>query len=116
MSANPAVLAGANRQPSPRTGRVFTRDELDAIAVELRPVYRTLPVLAAATGLRPEERQALERQDIDRRAGILTVRHSVCSGEIVELGKTERSLSAKCRCPCAHSTHATASRHGTTRR
>ncbi len=28
MSANPALLAGRNRQPAPRTVRVFARDEL----------------------------------------------------------------------------------------
>jgi integrase len=41
--------------------------------------------------LRPEEWQALERRDIERRAGILTVRRTVSSGEVVELAKTERS-------------------------
>ena len=91
MSSNPALLAGRNRQPPPRTVRVYSRDELDAIAAELGPTYAPLPIFAAATGLRPEEWSALERQDIDRRGGTLTVRATVSSGQLVELGKTNRS-------------------------
>ncbi len=55
------------------------------------PRWRSLPPFATATGLRPEEWQALERRDIDLRAGVVHVRRSVSSGEIVELGKTARS-------------------------
>ncbi|UGS34243.1 tyrosine-type recombinase/integrase [Capillimicrobium parvum] len=91
MTRNPAKLAGRNPKPPPRTVRAFTRVELDAIAAELPPAYAPLPMFAAATGLRPEEWQALERRDIDRRAGILTVRRTVPSGEVVDLAKTERS-------------------------
>ncbi|MEJ7788185.1 MAG: tyrosine-type recombinase/integrase [Solirubrobacteraceae bacterium] len=91
MSRNPATLAGRNRQPSPRTVRAFTRAELDALALELSPMYAPLPAFAAATGLRPEEWQALERRDIDRRDGILTVRRTVSSWEIVDLAKTAGS-------------------------
>src|SRR5829696_2490831 len=91
MAANPAVLAGRNRQPAPRPVRAFSRDELEAIAAELHPAYAPLPVFVAATGLRPEEWQALERRDIDRRAGALTVARTVSSGEVVQLGKTTRS-------------------------
>jgi integrase len=83
--------AGRNPQPSPRAVRVFTRDELDAIAAELHPAYAPLPMFAAATGLRPEEWRALERGDVDRQAGIVNVRRTVSAGEIVELGKTARS-------------------------
>jgi len=91
MSRNPALLAGQNRQPSPRAVRAFTRAEIDAIAAELPPAYAPLPAFAAASGLRPEEWMALERRDVDRRAGVLTVRRSVSDGEIVELGKTTGS-------------------------
>jgi integrase len=91
ITRNPAKLAGRNRQPAPRTVRAFTRAELDAIAAELSPRYATLPAFAAATGLRPEEWQAIERRDIDRAAGVLNVRRTVSSGEVVELGKTSRS-------------------------
>ena len=91
LDRNPAKLAGPNRQPRPRAIRAFTRDELETIAEELRPTYRPLPALVAATGLRPEEWQALGRRDIDRSAGLLTVRRTVSGGEVVELAKTARS-------------------------
>jgi integrase len=68
-----------------------TRAELDAIAAELPPTYRPLPTWGAATGLRPEEWQALERRDVDRREGVLSVRRTVSSGEVVDLGKTNAS-------------------------
>jgi integrase len=91
MDRNPAKIAGRNRQPSPRTVRVYTRDELAAIAAELDPAYAPLPAFAAATGLRPEEWQALERRDVDRRAGVVSVRRTISAGQTVELGKTNRS-------------------------
>jgi integrase len=91
ISSNPPKQAGRNRQPAPRTVRAFTSDEIEAIAAELAPAFRPLPVFASATGLRPEEWQALERRDIDRHAGVLSVRRTISSGEIVELGKTTRS-------------------------
>jgi integrase len=91
MNVNPAKVAGRNPKPPPRAVRAFTRAELDAIAAEFEPAYRPLPIFAAATGLRPEEWQALERRDVDRRAGLVHVRRSVSSGGVVELGKTERS-------------------------
>ncbi|HEY8764125.1 MAG TPA: tyrosine-type recombinase/integrase, partial [Solirubrobacteraceae bacterium] len=91
VDRNPAKLAGRNRQPAARTVRAFTRAELNALTLELPASYAPLPMFAASTGLRPEEWQALERYDVDRRAGVLTVRQTVSSGEIVELGKTQRS-------------------------
>jgi integrase len=91
MTRNPAKLAGRNRQPAPRTVRAFSREELDAIALEMASSYRALPAFVAATGLRPEEWQALERRDVDRRGGVLNVQRTVSSGEVVELGKTSRS-------------------------
>jgi integrase len=92
IDRNPAALVGRNRQPAPRAVRVYSRDELDAIAAELAPAHRPLPAFAAATGLRPQEWQALERRDIDRRAGVLTVHRTVSGGDVVALGKTTRSL------------------------
>jgi integrase len=91
MSANPALSAGRNRTPPPRTIRTYTRDELDALGAEMSVAYRTLPAFAAATGLRPEELFALERRDVDRRARVLTVRQTVSDGDLVELGKTDGS-------------------------
>jgi integrase len=91
MTANPAVLAGQNRQPTPRAVRIYSRDELDALAAELSPGHRPLPTFAAATGLRPEEWQALERRDVDRGERVLNVLRTVSSGGVVELGKTGAS-------------------------
>lgn len=92
IATNPAKEVGRNRQPAPRTIRVFSYAELDAIAAHLPSAYQPVPSFVAATGLRPEEWQALERRDIDRAAGVLHVRRTVSAGEIVELGKTSRSL------------------------
>jgi integrase len=91
MTRNPARLAGRNRQPGPRAIRIYSRAELDAIALELSPAYAPLPAFAAATGLRPEEWAAIERRDIDRREGVVSVRRTVSGGEVVDLGKTNRS-------------------------
>jgi hypothetical protein len=90
-SRNPAKIAGRNPKPAPRAVRAFTPDELDAIAAELPPAFHPLPRIAAATGLRPEEWQALERQEVDKRERVLRVRRSVSSGQVVDLGKTSRS-------------------------
>jgi integrase len=91
MTRNPAKLAGRNPQPPPRAIRAYTYAELEAISAELSPMCRPLPAFAAATGLRPEEWQALKRRDVDRSAGLLNVLRTVSSGEVVELGKTMRS-------------------------
>ena len=97
MNRNPAKLAGRNSQPTPRAVRVFSPAELNTIASELSEIYRPLPPFVAATGLRPEEWGALERRDVDRRAGVLNVvRTSPAASKddprtVVELGKTNVS-------------------------
>jgi integrase len=91
MSKNPAKLAGSNPKPPPRPVRVYTPEEIEAIAAELHPRWRPLPAFAAATGLRPEEWQAAERGDLDRGAGVLNVQRTVSSGEVVHLAKTDKS-------------------------
>ncbi len=91
ISRNQAKLAGRNRQPAPRSVRAFTRAELGAISAELSQRYCSLPAFAAATGLRPEEWQALERRDLDRRAGLVNVLRTVSDGKVVELTKTNVS-------------------------
>jgi integrase len=91
MNRNPAKLAGRNPEPPPRPIRAYTLAELDALAAELSQPYRPLLAFAAATGLRPEEWLALERRDVDRRAGIVNIRRTVSDGVIVELAKTSAS-------------------------
>ena len=54
-------------------------------------MYRPLVAFVAATGLRPEEWQAVGRADVDRGARLLNVGRTVSSGEIVELGMTAGS-------------------------
>jgi integrase len=91
LGSNPATAAGPRRQLSPRPIRSYTWAELEAIAAELTPARRSLPTFAAATGLRPEEWQALERRDVDRRARVLNVLRTVSDGAVVELAKTDGS-------------------------
>lgn len=51
-------------------------------------------MFAALTGLRPCEWMALERADVDKRAGVITVRRTVVDGVLKPYGKTDRSLRA----------------------
>ncbi len=67
-------------------------DELERIAAELPPERRSLPILVAGTGLRPEEWLALERRDLDLKEGILHVRRVYTDGRVKTFGKTEGSL------------------------
>jgi len=91
MDSNPAKEAGKNPEPPPRPIRVYTLDELDAIAAELSARYRPLLAFGSSTGLRPEEWGAAERSDVDRHEAVLNVRRTISSGNVVELAKTSRS-------------------------
>jgi hypothetical protein len=79
--------------------RAYSIEEIDGIGAKISPIYQPLPAFAAATGLRPEEWQALERREIDRKAGIVNVSRTVSSGEVIDLGKTARSGSTTCARP-----------------
>ena len=74
--------------------QTFSLGELVALSGELSHPFRAIPVFAALTGLRPCEWIALERADIDRQAGVVTVRRTVVEGVAKPYGKTERSLRA----------------------
>ncbi len=80
---SPAVLAGPNPAPPPRTVRAFTRAELDALAIELGERWGPVAIFAAATGLRPMEWATLERAD------------SIGSAASSSLGHENRSVEAK---------------------
>jgi integrase len=91
MSRNPAVAAGRNPQPRAEELRPFTRGEVDALAIELGPVYGPLVVFAAETGLRTNEWAALERRDVDRPGRAVTVQRRYADGVLTGYPKTERS-------------------------
>ena len=93
LDENPAA-AVPNPEPKRSEVPTFTLDELDLVAGELSPAFQPIPVFAALTGLRPCEWAALERRDVDRQAGVVTVRRTVVDGEVKPYGKTDRSLRA----------------------
>ena len=91
-SENVAKLV-PNPEPKRREVGVFgTWDELERLADELPPERRSLPILVAGTGLRPEEWLALERRDVDTKAGVLHVRRVYTDGRVREHGKQSRSI------------------------
>lgn len=57
---------------------------------ELDPRFAAIPIFAVGTGLRPEEWVALERRDIDRRAGVVTVERVYTQGRLKPCAKTSR--------------------------
>lgn len=82
-----------NPEPKRREVPTFgTWEELDRLAEELDPARRSLPILVAGTGLRPEEWLALERRDVDVKAGTLLVRRVYTDGRVKEYGKQDTSL------------------------
>jgi integrase len=66
-------------------------DEIRALAKQLGPVTGPMVLFGAATGLRPAELVALERQDVDRAGGAVYVRRQFVRGQ-VRPPKTRRSL------------------------
>jgi integrase len=92
LDTNPAVDAGPNPEADPEPVRLYTDAELTAIAAELSPRYRPLPIFGAATGLRPEEWAALERRHVDRERRILKVEQKNVDAAIGPGGKTKNSV------------------------
>ena len=101
MGRNPAKEAGRNPQPAPRAVRAFTVAEVEAIAAELSPMYRALPAFAAATGLRPEEWQALERRDIDRARAACSTSAAPCRAARSSSLARPPAAVGRCRCRTA---------------
>lgn len=93
LDENPASLV-PNPEPKRVEVQTFALEELEAVSAELSAPLRAVPVFAALTGLRPCEWMALERADVDRRAGVVTIRRTVVDGVLKPYGKTDRSLRA----------------------
>jgi integrase len=92
VGENVATLV-PNPEPKRREIPVFGDwGELERIAGELPSERRSLPILVNGTGLRPEEWLALERRDLDLRAGVLHIRRVYTDGRVKEYGKQDRSL------------------------
>jgi integrase len=91
LTRNPAVDAARNRQPRTEELLPFTREQVDALAVELGPAYGPLVIVAAETGLRTNEWVALERRDIDKPGRALTVQRRYAAGTLTPFPKTVRS-------------------------
>jgi integrase len=91
IGVNPAVEAGRNPQPRLEELHPFTREQVDAIAVELGRAYGPLAIFAAETGLRTNEWVALERRDVDRGGRAVTVQRGIADGRLTPYPKTQRS-------------------------
>jgi integrase len=91
VSRNPVAEAGRNPQPRVEELRPFEPKQIDALAEELGPVFGPLVVVAAETGLRPEEWIALERRDLDKIGSALQVDRKFADGRLTPFPKTHRS-------------------------
>lgn len=66
--------------------------EVKAVAGELDPRFRAIPILAVGCGLRPEELFALHRADVDRENRLLRVERRYTGGMLKPGGKTSGSV------------------------
>jgi integrase len=83
LDYNPAKLGVPNPARRAREKRPFESwRQVEAVAVQLGPVYGPMVILAAATGLRPSELFGLERRDVDRQAGVVYVRRAYANGRL----------------------------------
>jgi integrase len=57
-------------------------EQIEAVAVQLRPESGAMVIFAAATGLRPSELFGLEWREVDREAGVVYVRRSTHRGVV----------------------------------
>ncbi len=91
IGRNPAIDAGRNPQPRLDELKPFTREQVDALALELGKTYGPLVVFAAETGLRTNEWAALERRDVDKAGRAVVVQRRFADGVLTPYPKTERS-------------------------
>ncbi len=107
LDANPAK---AIPNPEPKRTEVLpfaTVAELEAIADELLPHYRVIPIVGALTGLRPRELFGLERRDIDREGKLLHVRRVLVGGQRAPVREDSGSLCGSFRSPRGRWTRST---------
>jgi integrase len=64
----------------------FTWETVQLVSDEIEKRYEAVPILAAGTGLRPEEWIALERGDVDLAGRVIHVRRVYSSSVLCELG------------------------------
>ena len=91
LTRNPAADAGKNPQPRAEEILPFTVDEVDAIVLELDVLDAARVIVAAETGLRPEEWIALERRDLDWAGRALAVQRKYAKGIMRPYGKSHRA-------------------------
>jgi integrase len=91
LRSNPVADSGPNPQPRTEEFVPFTRDQVDALELELGPTYGPLVVFCDETGLRTNEWVALERRDVDRTGRAVTVQRRYADGVLTSFPKTERS-------------------------
>ena len=90
IARNPAVAAGPNPEQRSAEIRPFSREQIDALALELGATYGPLVIFAAETGLRTNEWVALERRDIDRAGPAVLVQRRYADGVPTPYPKTAR--------------------------
>jgi len=86
------ALAVPNPTPKAREVQAFTVEEVEAIAAELGPTLGAAVILAAWTGMRPEEWIGLQRGDVDRFNRVARIRRVYTNGQVKEYGKQRGSL------------------------
>jgi integrase len=95
LAKNPASVVTPAKGTRVEIDAFADTEELDAVTVEIGAPWDALVTFASETGLRPEEWAALERRDVDRRAGVLHVQRAYSVGAgLKAYGKTSRSLRA----------------------
>ena len=85
IAENPAEGILNRRHRAPEVTPLAWADVL-TVAGEIDRRLEHVPILAAGTGLRPEEWLALERRDLDLDGRVLHVRRVWSSGRLTELG------------------------------
>jgi len=74
-----------------REKKIFTDwDEVEAVAAEILPAFRVLPIFLVGTGMRPEEALALEWRDLDLKAGVASIERVHSQGRTKPCKKSDR--------------------------